>query len=444
VRVGRFLGVLVCVGGTLLAAGCGTEHVQSGGGQPVSLAAAVSRTQEQTARIAISIGYQMQGMTISYTETGDYDFAHSRGTISMQAPVDMTEVFLPPTTYLKLPADAIGTGSGSGSSGSALPKGKSWVALSDSAAGSLLNSPEDGADPADLLAALTAASSSVRKLGPSVIRGVPVTGYALTVDSAKAATISGADRAAVEALLSSSGESKIPVDVWVDGQNLVRRESLTLAMPGVSGTGTGVSGTGSGGSGTAAGGSGAAADGKLTLTTDFYDFGVPVRISAPPAAEVIQESQAFKALGSSVSSGSASGSSATATPPPVSGTLTPDQATAAEAAVSAFWTALGAHNTTAVAATVLPGQRSCVQSALGNGAPTISVSSLHITSAEPAGASSATVRFTVKAEASLDGQAIPIFPEGPGSTQWLSAAEMNGHWYVDLDNSAALAFGDCS
>ena len=434
-RVGRFLGVLVGVGGTLLAAGCGTEHVQSGGGQPVSLAAAVSRTQDQTARIAISIGYQMQGMTISYTETGEYDFAHSRGTISMQAPVDMTEVFLPPTTYLKLPADAIGTGSGS--SGGALPKGKSWVALSDSAAGSLLNSPEDGADPADLLAALTAASSSVRKLGPSVIRGVPVTGYALTVDSAKAATISGADRAAVEALLSSSGESKIPVDVWVDGQNLVRRESLTLAMPGVSGTG-------SGGSGTAAGGSGAAADGKLTLTTDFYDFGVPVRISAPPAAEVVQESQAFKALGSSVSSGSASGSSATATPPPVSGTLTPDQATAAEAAVSAFWTALGAHNTTAVAATVLPGQRSCVQSALGNGAPTISVSSLHITSAEPAGASSATVRFTVKAEASLDGQAIPIFPEGPGSTQWLSAAEMNGHWYVDLDNSAALAFGDCS
>ncbi len=419
-HIGRFLLVLACVGGTVLAAGCGTEHAQAGGGQPADLAAAVSRTQDQTARIAATVATQMQGMTVSFTEAGVYDFAHSRGMISMQSPLAMTELFLPPTTYLKLPTDL--TGDGGGSAGSALPKGKTWIAVPDSALGdpadSLLGSPEDGADPADLLAALTAASSSVRRLGPSVVRGVPVTGYALTIDSAKAAAIPGADRANVEAMLKSFGGTEIPVDVWVDGQNLVRREELTLALPG---------------------GSGAPAGAKLTLTTDFYDFGVPVRVSAPPAAQVAQEGQAFKALGSSVST--ATGSSPAVAPPPALGTLTPDQATAAEQAVTAFWAALGSNNTAAVTATVLPAQRSCVQSSLGSGAPTITVSDLHITSAEPAGNTGATVRFTVKAEASLDGQDLPVLPEGSGSAQWLATTEVAGHWYVDIENSTALAFG---
>jgi hypothetical protein len=429
VRIGRFLGVLVCVGAAALAAGCGTEDVGAGGAQPVSLAAAVSRTQDQTARVAISIATQIQSMSVSYTETGEFDFAHGRGTISMQGPLSSTEVFLPPTTYVKMPSALISTGSGSGSM---LPKGKTWIAVPDSGAGdpaaSLLGSPEDGADPAGLLAALTAESSSVQKLGPSAVRGVPVTGYALTIDSAKAAALPGADRADVESLLKSFDVPQFPVEVWVDGQNLVRREQLTLAL---------------------SGGLGAPAGSKLTLTTDFYDFGVPVHISAPPAAEVVQESQAPKIFGSSVSSssGSGSGSSGTPIPPTPSGTLAPGEAAAAEQAVSAFWAALGGNNTAAVAATVLPSQRTCVQSDLGSasGAPAIRVSGLHISAAEAAGDAGATVLFTVKATATMDGQSIPVLPGGAGTTQWLTTTELSGHWYVNLQNSTSLAFGgSCS
>ena len=407
----------------MLAAGCGTQHFTAGNSQPVDLAAAVSHTQDQTARIAATISTQSQGMTVSFTETGLFDFARSRGTITMQSPVGMTEIFVPPTTYVKLPAADAGAG------GTGLPKGKSWIALPDAAAGdspdgALLGPLDGGGDPADLLASLTAAASSVTKLGPSVIRGVPVTGFALKIDPAKAAAkVPGADRAAVAAFLKSLDAAEIPVDVWVDGQNLVRRESLSLAMPG---------------------GSGAAGGTKLTWTTDFYDFGVPVKVSAPPASQVAAEGSQFAVA--SGSSGSGSGSSGPSgadspTPPPVSGTLTPDQATAAEQAVTAFWAAVGSNNTTAVAATVVPAQRSCVQSSLGSGGPTITVSSLHITSAQPAGSSSATVRFTVKAEAKLDGQAIPVLPQGPGSAQWLATTEVAGHWYVNLDDSTALAFG---
>jgi hypothetical protein len=125
----------------------------------------------------------------------------------------------------------------------------------------------------------------------------------------------------------------------------------------------------------------------------------------------------------------------------VSGALTPDQATSAEQAVAAFWAAVGSNKTAAVAATVVPAQRSCVESSLGSGGPTIIVSSLRVTSAQPAGTSSATVRFTVKAEASLDGQDIPVLPQGPGSAQWLATTEVAGRWYVNIDDSTALAFG---
>ena len=134
-----------------------------------------------------------------------------------------------------------------------------------------------------------AMSSGVTRIGSATIRGVPVTGFALKVDPAKAgAKIHGADRAAVEALAKVFGAAEIPVDVWVDDHNLVRQERLTLPLP-----------TGSG----APGGT------HLVLTTDFYDFGVRVRVSAPPSSLVETEAAQF------VAGASGPGESATATPP---------------------------------------------------------------------------------------------------------------------------------
>ncbi len=388
----------------MLAVGCGAEHVPASTGQTPDLTAAVSNTQGQTARIAATISTQSQGMTVSITETGLFDFARSRGTITMQSPMDATEIFIPPTTYIKTPDAA--------ADGGPLPDGKTWMALPDASASAsaLLGIGVGGGDPADLLASLTAMSSGVTRLGPATIRGVPVTGFALKVDPAKAAgTVPDADRPSLEALGKLYGAGAIPVDVWVDGHNLVRQEKLTLAVPG---------------------GTGAPRGTHLVITTDFYDFGVPVRVSAPPASQVFTEG--------SLDPGAAP---AGTSPPTASGTLTPDQATAAEQAVTAFWAAVGSNNTTAVAATVVPAQRSCVQSSLGSGGPTITVSSLHITSAQPAGNSSATVRITVKAEASFGGQDIPVLPQGPGSAQWLATTEVAGRWYVNIDDSTALVFG---
>jgi hypothetical protein len=301
VRIGRFVGTLACAASTVLAVGCGTEHAPAGTAQTPNLTAAVSNTQGQTARIAATISTQSQGMTLSITETGLFDFARSRGMITMQSPMDATEIFIPPTTYIKTP--------GGTADGGALPDGKTWLALPDASASAsaLLGIGVGGGDPADLLASLTAMSSGVTRLGRATIRGVPVTGFALKVDPAKAAgTVPDADRASLEALGKLYGAGAIPVDVWVDGHNLVRQEKLTLAVPG---------------------GTGAPGGTHLVITTDFYDFGVPVRVSAPPASQVFTEE--------SLDPGAAAAGAAGTTPPAASGTLTPDQATAAEQAVTA-------------------------------------------------------------------------------------------------------------
>lgn len=395
-RGGRYLVVLVGVG--VLAAGCGTKMAPG-----VDLAAAVTRTAGQTARIAVTTTMQMPGMSVSFTETGVFDFARSRGMVSMQNPVGITEIFLPPKAYIKMP----------GGAGGPLPHGKSWIAVDagmpggPGAVGSLLGPPGISTDPADLLASLTAISSSVTRLGTSVIRGVPVTGLRVKIDPAKAAgRVPRWERAGFAEFAQILGPGAIPVDVWVDGQNLVRRVTLSLHLPG---------------------GAGAPAGARLAQSTDFYDFGVPVRVSAPPAAQIASMPQLAK--------GGLPGPPGAGGPPAVSGTLSPAQAAAAEQVVSAFWSALARNDPAAAAQTVSPAQRSCLQSLL-KGGPKITVASLRVVSAQPAGNGRATVRFTVRARASFAGQSIPMFGPGPGRVRWLMTIESAGHWYLDLARSA--------
>ena len=251
----KFVVVLASVG--VLAAGCGTKTAQA-----VSLTAAVTRTAGQTARIAVTTTMQMQSMSVSFTQTGVFDFTHSRGMISMQDPVGMTEVFIPPTAYIKL----------SGGSGT-LPHGKSWVAvpagMSEGPEGSMLSPIGGGTDPADLLASLTAISNSVTSLGSTTVRGVPVNGFRVEIDPAKAAErVPSWERASFLEFTRSLGSGTIPVDVWVDKQNLVRQVKLSLS-----------------------GGVGAPASGRMVEVTDFYDFGVPVRVSALLASQIASMSQ---------------------------------------------------------------------------------------------------------------------------------------------------------
>src|SRR5713101_1431623 len=164
----RFLGTLAGAG--ILA----VSPVQVG-----MLTAAVSHTATETARIAVTSTMHTKGMSVSFTQTGVYDFAHSRGMISMQEPAPFTVIFLPSETYLKLPG------------GSGMPGGKSWVEIKDGASLSPMSSMAGpfgtGSDPADMLASLRPISTSVTRLGTATIRGVRVTKFRVAIDPAKAA-----------------------------------------------------------------------------------------------------------------------------------------------------------------------------------------------------------------------------------------------------------------
>jgi hypothetical protein len=395
--------LVVLTGIAVLAAGCGSKVA------PGTVAAAVTDTAGQTARVAVTTTIQMRGMSVSVKETGAFDFARSRGVLRMRAPGGMASeaLFIPPRTYLKI---------GGGRAHLPLPRGKSWIAIPSGASHGLWTSalgPISGPDPRDLLASLTAISKSVIKLGAAAIRGVQVTGYRVSIDPAKAAArVPRWQRSGFLAFARSLGRASIPVDVWVDQQNLVRRVRLSLRPPGrPSGMPRGLAG------------------GRITQTVDFYSFGMPVRVSAPPAAEVASMPQFFEGPGPN----NGGGFYGPANSPRVSGTLRPAEAAAAEQAVREFWSGLAHHDARAAALTVLPAQRACFRGFPG---PRISVSSLRITSAQPAGDSRATVWFTVRARATIGGHTVPVLPQGPRRTQWLMTTTAGGHWYVDLSRSS--------
>jgi hypothetical protein len=64
----------------------------------------------------------------------------------------------------------------------------------------------------------------------------------------------------------------MPVQVWLDTQGRARQISYQLAE---STTASSASGTNT-----------PAAPGVVTSTLDYYNFGVPVHVTAPPAAQV--------------------------------------------------------------------------------------------------------------------------------------------------------------
>jgi hypothetical protein len=67
-------------------------------------------------------------------------------------------------------------------------------------------------------------------------------------------------RSSYQQLIAQTGVITYPMDVWVDGQGLVRQMHMQMPMPN----------------------SGESMDMTMTLS----DFGVPVKVSAPPTSQV--------------------------------------------------------------------------------------------------------------------------------------------------------------
>lgn len=124
-------------------------------------------------------------------------------------------------------------------------------------------------DPRQGLAFLEGATEGgVDDLGNQDVRGVDTTHYRAEVDLEKALSRSGSiiDPGAFRQFIATLGTRTVEIDVWIDGDNRVRRIRLPLPLPKV-GTATG--------------------SGQITMTMEYFDFGTPVDVAVPPDRDVV-------------------------------------------------------------------------------------------------------------------------------------------------------------
>ncbi len=177
----------------------------------------------------------------------------------------------------------------------ALPGGAQWLKLDleklGRAAGidfSVL--AQTGQDPSQSLQLLKALSGEVEKVAREDVRGVSTTHYKATVDLRKYPSVvpagsRAAAKATIDKTIELTGTRTVPVDVWIDRDNLVRRfqQRLTFQL----------------------GGRGM----PITQRFELYDFGTKVDVTPPPARQV-KDLSGVAGSGLSGSSGSGlSGSS---------------------------------------------------------------------------------------------------------------------------------------
>jgi hypothetical protein len=159
-----------------------------------------------------------------------------------------------------------------------LPPGKTWIRgdakeLSSADAGQMSQFGSlAGTDPRDVFGMLKAVSGSIEAIGSEKIRGVETSHYRATIDLAKVEQlVPAAQRQGLGSLGQSAqqaGVSEIPLDIWIDADQLVRKLSVDLDAK-QPGTGQSV---------------------KASLVVELYDYGTALALELPPADQVVDAS----------------------------------------------------------------------------------------------------------------------------------------------------------
>jgi hypothetical protein len=123
-------------------------------------------------------------------------------------------------------------------------------------------------DPTSFLAYLRGVASDVQEVGHDTVRGVDTTEYEATVDLRRAierGVASAEARAQVQAALDLVGNLEMPVKVWIDAQDRVRRLELEMDMSGAlkhAGMPSGM-------------------HPLMSVIIELHDFGLPVHVKSP-------------------------------------------------------------------------------------------------------------------------------------------------------------------
>jgi hypothetical protein len=156
-----------------------------------------------------------------------------------------------------------------------LPAGKTWVKgdakqLSGTGGGQLGQFGSlAGTDPRDVFAFLKAVSGKIDTVGSEKIRGVDTNHYRAVIDTTKLARlVPSAQRqslGAIDQAATQSGLTELPLDIWIDADQLVRKLSVDIDAK-QPGTGKSVKGS---------------------LVVELYDYGKPLQLELPPADQVV-------------------------------------------------------------------------------------------------------------------------------------------------------------
>ena len=261
---------LLLVAAALAVAGCG------GGGEAASfdpVASAATTVNAKSAKLAFDTSIAGSGRTLHMTGSGSVDFQAQAASMTFDVGDLLRGSGLPASAnerwtiltqglvvYMHAPSLA-----------QQLPGAKEWLKL-DIAALAKSRNVDLGQfrqltqnDPTQMLAYLRATSGKIDKVGTEDVRGVQTTHYRAKVNLDRVADQAPAKlrktfRASIQSLERGLGTHTVPVDVWVDGDNLVRRLQEHLPVTG---------------------------GGKIDFAVDFYDFGTPVSVTPPPESETL-------------------------------------------------------------------------------------------------------------------------------------------------------------
>jgi hypothetical protein len=232
-----------------------------------------------TMQVAIGGTLDVQGTHLPISGSGGVDErAHrlvmnlrmgSIGTIEMRG--------IGATFYEKLPA----TGELAGS-----PYAGKWIKITLPASAVSANS----FDPRQTLSYLKEVSANgIHRAGTAVVRGEKTTHYTAQLDLTKLfdkaqQQLGSSTNLNLTQLAKQMGMQQLPMDIYIDGQHLVRRVTMTMHLTAPSSAG-----------------SQAGEHASFAVTEDFYGYGTPVTVTAPPADQVVDGNGLLK--GSPAASG---------------------------------------------------------------------------------------------------------------------------------------------
>jgi hypothetical protein len=234
----------------------------------IVLAANTKTIAAKSARIAMQYTITQPGQPpVKMSGGGAFDMVTGNTEMRMTIPgFGDTEVRLVDgTMYTKLPAELTKSFGG-----------KPWVKVDAKAMAAAGLGQLARMSPAEQLGYLKGIGKDVTTVGKETVGGTPTTHYRATVDLDQAAKAASPDlRRGITEARKSLGFPVLPADVWVDEDGLLRKFAVTMTVTPPK----------------SAGANAPSGPATVAFTQEYSDLGAPVKITAPPASQVVDMGQ---------------------------------------------------------------------------------------------------------------------------------------------------------